>query len=634
MKKITVFLIALLTVGAMQAQIIHVPGDYPTIRQGIEAASNGDTVLVSDGIYYEQINFLGKKPLMVASRFLTDGDTSHIANTIIDGSLAPDPDSASVVYFTSGEDTTSVLCGFTIRNGKGTYTPDNELDRQGGGIWISGAGAKIIHNRITHNVLDDTPIVSGNSTSGAGIGSKWEENALHWIVIGNNTIDSNTCISKYEYAYGGGIATSYNSRIYNNVISRNTCSGLQASTGQGGGIGVARDNAWSTPIVTILDHNIIIHNKTQAQNNFANSAGLFFQNVQCLFSDNEVKYNNAVTGNTVGGCGGMLLYQSLPGSVVRGNIFEGNVSNMYAGGLGIQNDVVMDNPVLVENNYFFDNTALNGGSFSTHSGPVNFQNNVFRGNQAEKGGALYIKKLFSPLVHMVTLVNNTFSANEATESGGALYSLSNDPLIFNSVFWQNTSPNGEELYVSGGTAEIAYSDLDTVLINGNRIIGAGMISADPLFEDNNLLSTENWSPCVDQGAGQYTCAHGQTFNAPGTDLVGNPRPAGSGYDMGAYDIIGWGQGTGRMTNDELGITNYPNPVTSHTTFSFTLKNPGQVTFQIFNCYGQLVSEIRNTVTAAGRQSVEWNSGILTSGIYFYSVQAGNLAGNGTFIIYK
>ena len=233
MKKLLLFLCSLVATVAMQAQIIHVPGDYPTIQQGINAANPGDTVLVTEGTYFEQINFLGKKPLMVASQFLLDNDTSHISKTIIDGSQLANMDNASIVYFISGEDTTSILCGFTIQHGKGTYiTPDN--DREGGGIWISQAGAKIIHNRITHNILDDTQYASGNGVCSAGIASRWED-ADYWVVIENNIIDSNTCISKYGYAIAGGIGTFYNSRIIDNVVSSNSCSGILNAIAAAGG---------------------------------------------------------------------------------------------------------------------------------------------------------------------------------------------------------------------------------------------------------------------------------------------------------------------------------------------------------------------------------------------------------------
>lgn len=99
--------------GTLAAQIIHVPDDQPTIQAGINAASDGDTVLVEEGTYVENINFIGKA-ITVTSWFIIDSDPDHIEYTVIDGSQPVDPDKAAVVTFESGEDTTSVICGFTI----------------------------------------------------------------------------------------------------------------------------------------------------------------------------------------------------------------------------------------------------------------------------------------------------------------------------------------------------------------------------------------------------------------------------------------------------------------------------------------------------------------------------------------
>jgi hypothetical protein len=82
---------------------IKIPQVGTKIQAGIDISSNGDTVLVSPGIYYENINFSGKN-IVLGSLFLTTGDTSYISQTIIDGSQQ-----GCVVVFESGEDSTTVF---------------------------------------------------------------------------------------------------------------------------------------------------------------------------------------------------------------------------------------------------------------------------------------------------------------------------------------------------------------------------------------------------------------------------------------------------------------------------------------------------------------------------------------------
>jgi hypothetical protein len=633
MKKGTIFCWMLLTAASLLAQIIHIPGDYPTIQAGINAATAGDTVLVAEGTYYEQINFLGKKPLMVASQFLMDGDTNHIGNTIIDGGHITNLDSASVVYFVSGEDTTSILCGFTVQHGKGTYT-STFLERDAGGIWISHAGAKIIHNRITHNTLDDTQPVNGESCIGAGISTDYED-ADYWVIIANNVIDSNTCISNHNEASGGGIAISYNSRIVNNIISGNTCTNTGNGASIGGGIDFWANPTWSNRIVATIQNNTITGNKMNAGTAWCGAG--YFCGVRLKFSENIVKNNRVESAGPVVnvGAGGLALLNVLEGSVISDNIFNENFSEYLGGALSISSHTpwLEDPPiVIVENNYFIDNEAgVTGGALDIYHCPVLLQNNVFSGNRAGTNPVGDFYQFESINNHWVRLINNSFAYNIAWTNNTGMRFENTNPLIMNCIFWQDSSMNANEIVVSSGSAEIAYSDIDTNAISGSRIIGPGVMAEEPLFKDTVNLVPYHWSPCIDAGVAEYTFEHGETVFAPENDITGVPRPVGNGFDMGAYDQQYWPVGIGAVMNDDLRITNYPNPFSDYTIFEYELKENEKVTLSIFDHLGQEVGLLLNEQQTKGQQKVQWNAEGLPSGIYFYRIQAGKKVGSGKIV---
>jgi hypothetical protein len=153
---------------------INIPDDYATIQAGIDAASDGDTVLVAAGTYVENINC--SKSITIAG--------SGIDSTFVDGG-----GNNRVFDFSIGG-TSLIIEDLTIQNGAG--------EREGGGFKIQTANNQIniIINRC-HFLNNQTVDLGGNAGDMTGGGAIYI-GAEGWVTT--DTIYINDCIFSNNYA--------------------------------------------------------------------------------------------------------------------------------------------------------------------------------------------------------------------------------------------------------------------------------------------------------------------------------------------------------------------------------------------------------------------------------------------------
>ena len=192
----------LLFTSIAMAEVLYVPGEFSTIQDAIEASSNGDSVLVSPGLYPETINFEGKS-ITVTSLYLIGGDSLLIGTTIIDAQ-----ESGSVATFASGENSGSILQGFTLQNGTG-----NDEDPDGNGSYYTYGGGVYCEN--SNPTIKDCIIRDNIANEGGGGGIFCYQSSPTFIgcmIFGNETDD-----------VGGGLysRTSSSPEFYNCVFYDN-----------------------------------------------------------------------------------------------------------------------------------------------------------------------------------------------------------------------------------------------------------------------------------------------------------------------------------------------------------------------------------------------------------------------------
>ncbi|MDH4241776.1 MAG: hypothetical protein OEW48_19620, partial [Phycisphaerae bacterium] len=264
--------------------------DFSNIQAAIDDSNDGDTIIVADGIYTgdgnRDIDFLGKA--------ITLRSENGPENCIIDCN-GTNTDPHRGFYFHNGEDSNSVLDGFTITNG----LANDLIVPFGGAIHGNGTKATIQNNHIVGNVAltynffsgvrggglydcDGTiqyNIISGNSAVNIDLLSLSTGGGLYGCdgTIKNNIISNNIA------DFGGGIEF----RSSNPIISGCVFSGNIAYS-QGGGVFCYGDSP------TFINCTFNRNNATYHGGGFYNCSNIITILTNCTFIGNSATYGGGI----------------------------------------------------------------------------------------------------------------------------------------------------------------------------------------------------------------------------------------------------------------------------------------------------------------------------------------------------
>lgn len=467
----------------LSAATIHVPGNHSTIQGAIDAAVNGDTVLVAPGTYTENIDFIGKA--------ITVRSNGGAGVTVIDGGNPVNPDNGSVVTFSGLTGLDSVLDGFTVTNGTGNLEADI---RFGGGI------CNLKSMRLSSSTVVNCIITENSAERGGGI---WT-----WLggVFSNNIISGNTGHpDKFDDGCGGGIyAVTHGPPliISNNVITGNTVECL--GTASGGGVWLG--------CYTVKTKSYIVNN-TISDNLISGATGIYNHGwgggIRGNIDDNTVFQENTIAGNTIetdlSASGGGAFIWGSPASSLSFNFISKNKAKATGTIAGY---------------------AEGGGLYYIGSGSL--KNNIIESNSCTgtdvRGGGIYVRE-GAPSIQSNTIAYNVAECIGYTARGGGIYFYAVtklDPIsLKDTIVWANQGQDGPSIALSSSyhiDLTISYSVIDGGLQNiyyfdpsswPGHVYGPGNIEVDPLFMngpgcDFHLMQDPCQpgivNPCVDTGS--------------------------------------------------------------------------------------------------------------------------------------
>lgn len=561
--------------ASYSGKTLRVPQEYSTIQSAINAAQNNDTIIVSEGTYTENIRYNGKSIVLTSMYFATK-DWQTVRNTILDGSTCVNKDTASTVQFLIGEDSTTVLDGFTIIGGTGTkylfpYGNGAAPYQEGAGIVMHYSSAIIKNNIIRNNTMVPQPGVSNGG--GGGIASMY----------GNPTIINNTILSN-NAGYAGGIVLNWSGgKIRNNIVYHNTA----GSPYGGGGIMV-----WKVPKNSaFVENNTIVGNTSQAK------AGGIILNL-ADGSSIPVIANNIVYGNKQASGSQFELAQYGTYNNVE-DYSSGTNFSTYAEMMDSSFQLSSSSPCIDAGDPAI---GYNDPEDPGNAGKALLPSKGSVRNDIGAFGGASTYSLPSFIIHDIKTSRNTISLScttgQQTSAGLALFNMSSRRFLIDSVSLSNGSAFSTSKNYAGQSVNLFRSD--SIIVLFQPTMNGTYYDTIRIFH------------------GSVGVTNPMLITVTGTS-------SGGSTDVQQEKLI----------NHKFQLfQNFPNPFNPSTEIKFSVETFGDTSLRIYDILGKEVATLVNERKPAGSYQVTWNASAYSSGVYFCKLTTGERCQTRKLLLFK
>ncbi len=435
------------------------------------------------------------------------------------------------------------------------------------------------------------------------------------------------------------------------------------------------------------DHNIVKNIKAINENYNQLSLGIGFWTINeqaVVTPDSNLIYNSFIKKAAWGILIQGPLNQKPIGNIIRKNYIGSEADSLIDWGIqltGCKKTLVEQN--IVQNlklTFNIGGDEINVGINSYAGNGNTIRNNVIHNIKSSAGytssGILLSGMLnetgSNDIVYnnMVYDIQSTSSESDSRIAGIQMWCQNNPKVYYNSVYLTGKGPSP-----SGSAAFYIHSNCSNVNARNNILVNArdespywaasiyDYTTSNLVSDNNDLYDEQNQYNCVVRiGGTKYNAltdwqvtgkdlnsitempnfkapylhidesiptnleSHGIPIAGINTDIDGDKRGTDS-TDIGADEFKGK---TVVGVNDKVTQPlvysleqNYPNPFNPTTTIKYSIPRQSYVTLKVYDILGREVAALVNEEKPTGKYQVEFHAANLSSGVYFYRIQAGS-----------